>query len=220
MVMVKNPSIMTSNIPPILLLLCFFCSVSCASRSSRDAEKKSMPVSIQDASLNSSVRQTVNFVPDSTINGILMLDNSQSSTRFFSKISSKKLINRLRETPVLAFSNKAKEYLLLYQYEGGTRNEFSCFEIGDISDLKKNVTTTTDYKNFETESGLKLGLPFKEMIKIKGKSYTKEGDKIIYRISDYSKSNFLKRYNMPAYFLECTFQNDSISKIKFGFVFP
>lgn len=217
MVMEKKLSLTGNNNFSILLfLLCLLGFVSCGTKESKDTVAQK-----ENISLNDPIQQTVSFVPDSTINNVLTLNNSESSKQFYPEISSSvKLIERLRESPVLAFNSKAKEYLLLYQYEGGVKNEFSCFEIGYVSNLGENETINTDYKNFETESGLKLGLSLKELIKIKGKSYTKEGSKIIYRVDDYPNSSFLKRYNMPAYFLECTLQNDRINKIKFGFDYP
>ncbi|MDT0294908.1 hypothetical protein ACFQ3R_00095 [Mesonia ostreae] len=215
--MVKKLSLTVNNIFSILLfLLCFLGFVSCGTKESKDTVAKKEKIS-----LDNPIQQTVNFVPDSTINNVLTLNNSKSSKQFYPEISSSvELIERLRESPVLAFNSKAKEYLLLYQYEGGVKNEFSCFEIGYISNLGENETINTDYKNFETESGLKLGLSSEELIKIKGASYSKEGNKIVYRMDDYPNSNFLKKYNMPAYFLECTLKNNKINRIKFGFDYP
>jgi hypothetical protein len=222
MVMVKKLSPMVNSGAPILLfLLCILGSVSCGSKQSKETiNERSTVIRKQNTSLDNSIRQTVRFEPDSTINNVLTLNNSESSIQFYPDVSSEKLIERLRESPVLGFNSKNKEYLLLFQYEGGVKNEFSCFEIGYVSDLDKNSTISTDYKNFETESGLKLGLSREELIKIKGESYTEEGDKIIYQVDDYQNSSFLKRYNMPAYFLECTLKDDKIIKIKYGFDYP
>lgn len=220
MVMVKKLSPMVnSGASSLLFLLCILGSISCGNKQSKGTIESAV-VQKHDVSVDSTVKQGVKFKPDSTINDILILNNKESSTKFYPKISSEKLIDSIRESPVLGFNNEIeKEYLLLYQHEGGVRNEFSCFEIGYINELEINITTT-DYKYFETESGLKLGLSLDELIKIKGNTYYKEGNKIIYRIDDYPNSNFLKRYNMPTYFLECTLQNGKVNKIKFGFDYP
>ena len=160
------------------------------------------------------------FLPDSTVNNILVLSRSESAESFYPNISSEQYITHLRESPVIGFSNKDNsEYLLLYQYEGGVRNGFGCFEIGYINDLQKKVTDL-DYDKFRTESGLMLGITLKELESIKGSSYTHDGDKVVYQLTDYSNSSFLRRHNMPAYFLECTLKDDRIIRIKYGFDYP
>lgn len=108
--------------------------------------------------------------------------------------------------------------MFAYQYEGNTQNEFSCFEIG-YCDEKTKKYAHSDYNNFLTESDLFLGLTLEEVEKIKGKNYTKQGNKITYLIND-SSSVFLRNYNMPEYFLECVLKQNKVIKIKFGFVYP
>ena len=220
MVMVKKLSPMESSKPfYLMLLLCFLAYVSCSKTQSKQANS-TVFVKEKSTILNDSIYGENKFIPDSTINNVLILNNRESSKKFYPKISSENLINFLRESPVLGFSDKTrKEYLLLYQYEGGVKDEFSCFEIGYISDLQKEITKT-GYSSFKTESGLKLGMSFEELIKIKGKDYTKKENNIIYQINDYSNSIFLRKYNMPSYFLECTMKDDKIIKIKLGFDYP
>jgi len=57
-------------------------------------------------------------------------------------------------------------------------------------------------------------------LKIKGNAYRKEKDTVVYAIEDYASSTFLKRQNSPGYFLKCTFKNNKINTIKFGFEYP
>ena len=196
-------------------LLCVLAMFGCA--------KKQYKADVKEAVISSSENYTNNevlFIPDSTVNSRLFLNNRESARQFYSKISSEKLIERFKESPVLVFSSKSNEYLIVYQYEGAGNHEFSCFEIGDMKDLKDVAIIESDYNKFETESNLRLGLSFDQLKSIKGEVYKREGDKVIYVEDDYSNSNFLKRYNMPAYFLECTLKNDTIHKIKFGFEYP
>ena len=220
MVMVKKSKLMENNKSVyILLLIYFLVNVSCGKIQSKQLDDI---VFVKEKSTlsNDSIHKKNKFIPDTTINNLLILNNRDSSKKFYPKISLERLINFLRESPVLGFSDKTnKEYLLLYQYEGGIKDEFSCFEIGYINDLQKEVIKTS-YNGFETESGLKLGMTFEELIEIKGKGYIKKEGNVIYQINDYSNSSFLKKYNMPAYFLECTIKEDKVIKIKLGFDYP
>lgn len=199
----------------LINLLCVSAMIGCAKKQHKD-EVKEAAISSSENYINNDVL----FIPDSTVNGRLFLNNQESARQFYSKISSEELIERFRESPILVFSSKSNEYLIAYQYEGAGNNEFSCFEIGDIKDLKNITIIESDYNKFETESNLRLGLSFEELKRIKGEVYKREGDKVIYSDEDYLNSSFLKRYNMPAYFLECTMKNDTVHKIKFGFEYP
>ncbi len=198
-------------------ILCCLVLTSCGKTQPKETDNTDNVKKVY--SLDTTLKE-VTFLPDSTVNNILILNNAESSKRFYSEISSEKVINFLRESPVLGFTNKdANEYLLLYQYEGGVKDAFSCFEIGNIESIKEELTITS-HRKFETESGLMLGMSMNDLIRIKGKSYKKNENKIIYRITDYSNSNFLKNYNVPAYFLECTLKDNKIVKIKYGFDYP
>lgn len=167
------------------------------------------------------------FVADTTINSKLLLNNYQSIETYFGS-NDLKLVEQLRSSPVVVFSNKGKnEYLLSYQYEGGTKNAFSCFEIGKLSELQ-NVTNTSiikiDIENFNTESSLQLGQSIEDVKRIKGNAFTEtiEANEktITYKIED-TKSDFLKKYNMPSYFLKLTFDStEKVKRIIFGFDYP
>lgn len=166
--------------------------------------------------------------PDSTINKLLFLENSESLKRFFSKDKTISTIEKLRESPIAIFSNSDKsQYLLAYHYEGNPKDQFSCFEIGYFEDDKKliqNSNYNVDYKTFETESKLGLGISLEKLIEIKGNVYVTKKDKdqliVTYRINNYDKSLFLKRYNMPGYFMEFTLKDNTVTKILFGFDYP
>lgn len=164
--------------------------------------------------------QEPSFLPDSTVNEILVLSRSESAERFYSNISYEPYLTHLRESPIVGFKNKDNsEYLLLYQYEGGVKNGFSCIEIGYTRDLQKKFTAL-DYVKFKTESGLMLGMTLKELEYIKGNSYIQDVNKVVYQLKDYPNSSFLRSHNMPAYFLECTLKDDRIIRIKYGFDYP
>jgi hypothetical protein len=65
-----------------------------------------------------------------------------------------------------------------------------------------------------------LGISFDDVKKIKGDNFTKTGNIVVYEISDYEKSKFLKRYNMPFYLLNLEFKDDILIKYSFGFSYP
>ena len=100
-------------------------------------------------------------------------------------------------------------------FYGTKRNEFYQAEISPYD--KKTISNPTKYKNFFTESGIKLGISKKDLIKIKGNNFVETNHVLRYEISDYEKSHFLEKYNLPIYFAEYTFDQDKLCKIDFGF---
>ena len=167
------------------------------------------------------------FIADTTINNKLFLRCYKSVENYLDN-NSYSLVEQIRISPVAVFSNKnGDEYLLAYQYEGDTKNSFSCFEIGALSDLQcvpKTIITKIDINNFSTENNLQLGQTIEYVKKIKGnnciESNVNEEIVLIFKIDD-SKSNFLKRYNMPGYFLQITFdKTERVKNIIFGFDYP
>lgn len=118
------------------------------------------------------------FSPEISINKILKLEDYLSFERFYPQYNTLKVEYRMRETPAILFSNNSeKEYLITYQYEGDTKNNFSLFEIGYLKDdtkLKNYVVNKTKYDNFKTESGLKLGMTLEEITNLKGSDFKVE----------------------------------------------
>jgi hypothetical protein len=203
----------------LFLLLLFSCGNSISTNDNVSNTKISNEIKLDNKS--------VEFIADTTINKKLFLENYQSIETYFGS-NDLKLVEQLRSSPVAVFSNKGKnEYLLAYQYEGGTKNAFSCFEFGKLSELQ-NVTNTSimqiDIESFNTESSLQLGQSIEDVKRIKGNAFTEtiEANEktIMYKIED-TKSDFLKRYNMPSYFLKLTFDStEKIKRIIFGFDYP
>ena len=175
--------------------------------------------SFENKSITTNTNKIV-FVPDTVVNGKLILDDYLSLENFYPTITELKLTEFVRESPVVVFCNASKtEYLLAYQYEGNTKNSFSCFEIVGNDEKIKDCILLNSYSEFKTESELRLGLTLKEVESIKGTEYKKQGDKIRYQISE-PNSTFLQSHNMPSYFLECELLQDKVIKIKFGFDYP
>jgi hypothetical protein len=169
-----------------------------------------------------------NIVPDTTINNKMFLSNEKSLCRLYADCKSVVTIDKIRESPVVLFTNQSKtEYLIAYQYEGGIKNAFDCFEIGYLKNeqsfYKVNIYKTLE-ENFVTETNIGLGTSLEKLKSIKGTNYEKtEKENLIiltYRNADFETSSFLKRYNMPSYFMEFTLKENRIEKIKFGFDYP
>ena len=158
-----------------------------------------------------------NIVPDISVNDIKLSDTTAVVLGYsdlkYNVIEGKKAL------PYVIFTNENKtEILKLYLFYGAKRNEFYQAEIRPYD--KKTISNPTKYKNFSTESGIKLGISKKDLIKIKGNNFVEINHILRYEISDYEKSYFLEKYNMPIYFAEYTFDQDKLSKIYFGFEYP
>ena len=158
-----------------------------------------------------------NIVPDISVNDIKLSDTT-AVVLGYSDLKYN-IIEGKEELPYAIFTNKNKtEILKLYLFYGTKRNEFYQAEISPYD--KKTVPNPTKYKNFSTESGIKLGISKKDLIKIKGNNFVETNHVLRYEISDYEKSRFLEKYNLPIYFAEYTFDQDKLSKIYFGFEYP
>lgn len=158
-----------------------------------------------------------NIVPDISVNDIKLSD----TTAVVSGYSDLKynIIEDKEVLPYAIFTNENKtEILKLYLFYGTKINEFYQVEISPYD--KKTIPNPTKYKNFSMESGIKLGISKKYLIKIKGNSFVETNHVLRYEISDYEKSHFLGKYNLPIYFAEYTFDQDKLSKIYFGFKYP
>lgn len=184
-----------------------------------DSAKNTAPIQVEKENAQSEI------VPDTTINDKLKLNNYGSIEFFTKDYKYVKTIDRIRESPVAAFTNSNDtEYLLASQYEGSTKNSYSLFEIGYVKDAKLKIAfNNVDEKTFQTESGIHLGMSLKDLIQLKGNDYKIVAQKdtvVTYRINDYNKSKFLKKYSMPGYFIECHIKNSQISNFIFGFDYP
>ncbi|WP_128330968.1 hypothetical protein [Apibacter sp. HY039] len=195
------------------LLLLFFLFFSC-----HQSEKK-----IQEKIENETVITEKFSKPDFKINQLQLREESSVNNFYPQNI---RLLDNLRYSPVIAFTDKEKkEYLLAYQYEGDVKNSFSCFEVGYLKDdpkLEKDVTETK-YDNFNTESGLKLGMTLEEITNLKGSDYKdekKSDEEIIKYIIDNPDDPKIKQHEMPPYFMEFYLKDNKLYKILFGFEYP
>jgi hypothetical protein len=158
------------------------------------------------------------FLPDMKINDI-QLNDIQSVERKFGNLKSSVKEND-SSLPFVEFLNDdGTEKLTAYLFYGSDYNELYQFKI-EFSNNQNNDLNHLDYQFFLTESNIKLGMSEKQLIEIKGQYFTKENDIIRYTISDFKKSCFLQKYNLPIYFAEYTFNDNMLIKIYFGFQYP
>lgn len=164
-------------------------------------------------------KEASTFFPDTTICNAFILRGNTDIDKY--KRMGYKLINGIRQSPVAIFMNKGgTEYLYAYQYESGIEGSYDFFEFNKDHVISSNIVQL-NVENFKTESNLSLGMSIDSLISIKGAMYSIKNDTLIrYEINDFNNNEFLKRYNMPEYYLECKILNNMVSSILFGFTQP
>lgn len=165
-----------------------------------------------------------NFIPDTSINGKLFLNNPHSIEMAFGNIMAN--LNKDENFAYIYILNVSKqEYLKLVFFPGNTINSISQFEVGYVSSIpNRNMKRTVEMLSFITENKIQLGMTKEEIIEIKGKGFIelKEGKAQIIRyvLKSFDKSSFLKRYNMPVYLEEFWIKDNKLIKYHFGFEYP
>ena len=172
------------------------------------------------------------FVPDTSVNNILFLTNSNSTIDMFGDIMS--LLQRQDDDfPNVCFVNSdGKEYLRLTLHPGSSFNQISFIEIGFSDHLNNTVPKNkSTYKHFFTESGILLGMSEEKVKSIKGYdvyfrtsfdnfkvlTYIIEEPFVEQRIFI---SKFLEIYNTPNYNASYWFKNNKLVKFSYGFAYP
>jgi len=165
------------------------------------------------------------FVPDTTVNSILLLRNVSSFALFCSNSDSiiiidKKIVFFDFDQPFVLFLNVSQtKYLAAIIHEGTWKNYFSEFEIGEISDSTLQEIDipyiVTKHQDFQTENNIHINMPMKSLEHLKGKDYVLVGNKIKYCYNSLD-SEFLE-FGGCEYYLECELVNDKIVKFRFGY---
>ena len=167
------------------------------------------------------------FIPDTTINKLLLLNNDISVINHIGDTDDL-LVHGKDYFPYVYFVNKSgKQYIKMTIFAGGWSNSFDIFEIGNVSFIKNEVLNKSDFEDFYTESGIHLGMSQAEVKKIKGNHFVetiqKEMNIITYRISensDFDGDNFTSKFlerNGTAYRAEYYFKNNILVKFSYGF---
>ena len=169
------------------------------------------------------------FLPDSTINGVLLLSSPQSACLFYKDISKIRLQDEISSYnpfgySYIAFVNKdTSQYLIAFAHDGDVINSFSAFEIGYVtSDFLKvvNIYYATDYFLFETESGLRLNMPLDQLLDLKGECYLNKYGNTFFYVIEADKSFFVQKYIHPEYYMRFTVENEAVCTIEFGLTYP
>ena len=165
---------------------------------------------------------SIQYKPDISIGKISLL-NPRNVNEFLGE----DVMNRLQDDGIphaSVLSSDLKQRLTFYFHHGNPAKEFSEFQVNYVgADELKGEEKITDDKEFITESGIKPGITIEKIKSIKGEPTSViEGKTTVlqYKIDDYNGSEFLKKYNMPAYYAYYEFQNGYLITFRFGFVYP
>lgn len=187
----------------ILIIIGLILGESCAQQSNDKSSQETYPKQNPQAGLP---------CIDSTINGILRLNNEESIINSIGDLYSK-LNNPDNESPNIFLKNKSEsEYLKMIKWEGSGRNYFSYFVVGKIIEKSgESILYPTSFVTFKTECGIHLGLIEDSLILIKGTDY---------KVSREEKNEVLTYSNKDLYVAKYYFNDGRIVKYEFGFEYP
>ena len=157
---------------------------------------------------------------DTVVVGI-RIEDSESALRV---IGSEPLLNDDALPNASYLSHDKKQMLTLFFHPGASKNEFSEFEVRYAKKFRNKKILTTNI--FRTNCGTELGMSEKDITSKIGDCYetkkkTHGGEILKYEITNSRHDEeFLTRYNMPEYYAEYEFKNDSLVRFKFGFEYP
>lgn len=158
--------------------------------------------------------------PDTSVNGI-KIDNAESVLDILGKQT--KLEGGSTQ---VFYSTDKKQKLGLTVHHGSDDNQVSIFSVSYSNNLSQNFRQINS-KEFETEKGIKLGINKEQIIEKLGTLYaakdsSKESIELYYRLElpKDSKTNLLKRNNMPIYYATYKLKNDKLENFEFGFEYP
>ena len=167
----------------------------------------------------------VNFIPDTSVNNLLLLANSFSFENFTDSVHHTLQETASKPFPFVAFLNSTgSEYCLAYHYYGSATNAFNLFEIGLTKEDTEHLNfIPTRFEHFTTESGIAPGMRKEDAIKLKGTNFKESQagavEILTYRLDD-PDLPFLKRYNMPVYYCQLYFYKGRLTRYIFGFEYP
>ncbi len=213
-----------------ILLLCLFCSCGNCHIPSKDTEPDSTSASETVKKQWAYMPYDTVFVPDTTINNILFLNNETSIIRNIGNTESLMISDEDYFPYVYFVSKDETQYIKMTIFAGSSLNSFDVFEIGYVRDIQYKIPNKSNFENFYTESGIHLGMHKEEVRKIKGSRFVEtksDGFSIMrYQISEGEKfdgenykSRFLER-NGVGYSASYYFKNNKLVKFSYGFEYP
>jgi hypothetical protein len=224
---------MKKNTILILIFTLFVNGCNCQSNSNDEIKEENSLMSDNTKQQVPFKKGDSKFIPDTTVNKLLLLSNDSSILVNIGNTDNLLLLANEYEPPHIYFINKLKnQFLKMDIQQGSFKNCFGRFSIGYLSLLPKNIDVNLcNFESFFSESGIKLGMTIMDVIQIKGDffssvSLNEKYRLIFYSISEYIDfdwnftSMFLERYNMPAYIACYWFENNKLIKFEYGFEYP
>lgn len=207
----------------LFIYLMINCILSCNTMSTKNISQTDNKSSEEIKTEDTNFVNNDSFLPDTSLSQLFYLNKAI----FLSHTDIMRHLNLNKDIPDIYISNKSNsEYCRMFFFPGSTKNYFSLFEVGSCKNLNQNIRLINEKecKRFITESNIKLGMSYEDIINIKGEQFKeiKKNDTLIlyYELNDYPKNSFLKRYNMPTYYAEYTFYKNKLYKFIFGFEYP
>jgi len=169
------------------------------------------------------------FIPDTAVNQIRLLDASSVRQKLKADTSKINLLFASRDSTIpeieLVNANGTQTLTMVF-YPGSSTYEFSVFKIrySDHAVDDRWMIRLSD-KELKTEKGINLGTSRNDVVKKMGKpTLVLVGDganieTIVYRTTD-KNSNILKRYKQVVYYDNYKLKDGKVTEIEFGFVYP
>lgn len=200
----------------LTILMTMLIFISCANESKTTGEvveADSNGTQYKDTLING-------FIPEMQVNSVELL-NALSIEKLNQPIVVKSE-SKGGIFPYVTFVNASKtEILKLIFHHGSGENEFSEMELSSNPNGQEGILLE-DIDHFQSGRGIKLGMTKAEVEKILGKANMPSPNKLRYRIVDVdlSDSDFLKKYNLPMYYIDAEFKDGILVGYKFGFDYP
>lgn len=197
----------------------------CTNKSGKSHRMELVPEPDKDLKEKCEKQKTVNkdtcafTEPDTSVVGI-KIDNVESTLNVLGKHT------KLEGDSTHVFYSKGKNQILgLTVHPGSYYSQVSIFTVTYSANTKQKLRQI-NVPEFKTESGIKLGMSRQNIIERFGICYTvkedAQGYELAYRIESPmdSKTQLLKRNNMPVYYALYRFKKNKLDSYEFGFEYP
>ncbi len=161
------------------------------------------------------------FSPDINVAGISLL-NSDGVAELFGKDVMEKLGEAPPYNTSILSSDKQQEFVIEF-HPGSVDLEFSTFKVQQAVPNEIEKLPVSQHQQFQTESGIALGMSKDELIELMGSPDVEETDiltTLTYEITDLASSAFLQKYNLPKYAATYYFHAGKLVEYHIGFEYP
>lgn len=152
-----------------------------------------------------------------------IIDNNVKFEIGYSISDSYKDIKYFSDGEKANFMNKSKNEVVTLDFCCGGNGEIQKILLANANSIsKESPINNTNIKNFNLNSGIKLGAKKNEILNKFGNPdeiKTNNNETIFLYITDKNNS-FLKKYNMPFYYEKYVFKKDILIICEFGFDYP